>query len=228
VARVLVSGDGRMGAAVLRLVGETDDLVLARTAAHADVVIDYSHPDWSGPLLEQLADDPTPLLIGTTGLSAAQQTLVEQLSRRVPVVQAVNTGTGIAVLRRLVEQAAAALGEGWDAEVLEMHHRKKVDAPSGTAWLLADAAGGRDRAVPSRVGEVGARTDAEIGVQTLRGGNVVGEHTVYFVGHGERLELTHRAWDRDTFARGGVRAARWLLEPGRVAGLYSMNDVLGL
>ncbi|MCP4869734.1 MAG: 4-hydroxy-tetrahydrodipicolinate reductase [Proteobacteria bacterium] len=217
-----------MGTAVLRLVGEADGLDLADRAAEADVVIDYSHPDWTGPLLEQLAEHPRPLVIGTTGLTGELQEHLRQLSKRVPVVQAANTGTGIAVLRRLVEQAAASLGEGWDIEVLEMHHRKKVDAPSGTAWLLVDAAGGRDRAVPSRVGETGARTDAEIGVQTLRGGDVVGEHTVYLVGHGERLELTHRAWDRDTFARGGVRAARWLLAADRKPGLYSMNDVLGL
>lgn len=228
MTRVLVSGDGRMGTAVLRLVSEAPDLVAAEATAHADVVIDYSHPDWTGPLLEQLADDPTPLVLGTTGLSERQQEQVRQLSKRVPVVQAANTGTGIAVLRRLVEQAAASLGAGWDVEVLEMHHRKKVDAPSGTAWLLVDAAGGRDRAVPCRVGETGARTDREIGVQTLRGGDVVGEHTVYLVGHGERLELTHRAWDRDTFARGGLRAARWLIAPERTPGLYSMNDVLGL
>jgi 4-hydroxy-tetrahydrodipicolinate reductase len=127
-----------------------------------------------------------------------------------------------------VEQAVGALGDGWDVEVLEMHHRNKVDAPSGTAWLLADAAGGRHRAVTARTGETGARTDAEIGIQTLRGGDVVGEHTVYLIGQGERLELTHRCWDRTTFARGGVRAARWTLEPGRPPGRYSMNDVLGL
>ncbi len=227
-ARVLVSGDGRMGSAVLRLVREAPDLELADGPGDADVVVDYSHPDWTAPLVASLLEQPRPLVLGTTGLSDALQADVDRLAERVPVVQAANTGTGIAVLRRLMEQATAALGEGWDVEVLEMHHRRKVDAPSGTAWLLVDAAGGRDRAVASRVGETGARTDAEIGVQALRGGDVVGEHTVYLVGHGERLELTHRCWDRDTFARGGVRAARWLLEAGRAPGRYSMNDVLGL
>ncbi len=230
---VFVSGDGRMGTAVLRLLGEADDLGIAADSDVADAVIDYSHPEWSGPLIARLLGAPRPLVIGTTGLDEALQADLEALAARVPVVQAANTGTGIAVLRRVVEQAAAALGPGWDVEVLEMHHRRKVDAPSGTAWLLVDAAGdatggdGRARAVASRVGETGARTDSEIGVQTLRGGDVVGEHTVFLVGHGERLELTHRCWDRDTFARGGVRAARWLLE-GRPPGLYSMNDVLGL
>jgi 4-hydroxy-tetrahydrodipicolinate reductase len=109
-----------------------------------------------------------------------------------------------------------------------MHHRGKVDAPSGTAWMLLEALGNREDAVPSRVGETGARTNSEIGIQTLRGGDVVGEHTVYLIGEGERLELTHRAWSRDTFARGALRAARWLLQDDRTPGLYSMADVLDL
>lgn len=222
-----------MGSAVLRLLGEAGDLDVAPDSSDADVAIDYSHPEWTGPLVARLLAEPRPLVLGTTGLTPEIEADLATLAQRVPVVRAANTGTGIAVLRRLVEQAAAALGPGWDVEVLEMHHRRKVDAPSGTAWLLVEAAAeatggrGRERAVPARVGEVGARTDAEVGVQTLRGGDVVGEHTVYLIGHGERLELTHRCWDRDTFARGGVRAARWLLR-GQPPGLYSMNDVLGL
>ena len=144
------------------------------------------------------------------------------------MVLAPNTGTGVNVLRSLVQKAAEALGAGWDSEVLEMHHRRKVDAPSGTAWMLLEALGDPSDAVASRVGETGPRTDSEIGIQTLRGGDVVGEHTVYLIGEGERLELTHRAWSRDTFARGALRAARWLLEDGRQPGLYSMADVLDL
>ncbi|MBN92620.1 MAG: 4-hydroxy-tetrahydrodipicolinate reductase, partial [Deltaproteobacteria bacterium] len=126
-------------------------------------------------------------------------------------------------------------GADWDIEVLEMHHNKKVDAPSGTAWALVEQAAqglgdapgsGRERAMSVRDGQVGARPDGAIGVQSLRGGDVVGEHTVFLVGPGERLELTHRSWDRTTFARGGLRAARWLAQEGRAAGLYSMADVL--
>jgi len=228
VTLVYVNGDGKMGAAVLRLVDEAADCERAAGIDDAEVIIDYSHPDWTGPLLTLLLADPVPAIVGTTGLSPEQEADLEALSRRVPVVRAANTGTGVNILKRLVELAAKAAPD-WDIEVLEMHHRRKVDAPSGTAWMLLEAAagGGRERAVPARVGQTGARTDEEIGIQSLRGGDVVGEHTVFLVGDGERIELTHRAWDRDTFARGGLRAARWLVVPGRAAGLYSMDDVLG-
>ena len=217
-----------MGAALSRLAKEAPDLELVDELATADVVIDYSHPDWTGPLLGRLRQAPRPLIVGTTGLGETLQANLRALAQEVPVVQAANTGTGINILRELVEKAVALAGDGWDIEILEMHHRKKVDAPSGTAWMLLETAagGGRDRAVPSRVGEPGARTDDEIGVQTLRGGDVVGEHTVYLVGHGERIELTHRCWDRDTFAHGGLRAARWAAAADRSPGLYSMADVL--
>ncbi len=234
MSNVWVSGDGRMGSAVLRLLSSEEGLEQASSLPEAQVVVDYSHPDWTDPLLEQLLATPRPLVLGTTGLSDTLRERLSELAEQVPVVEAANTGTGIAVLRTLVSQAARALGPGWDIEVLEMHHRRKVDAPSGTAWLLLDAAAeasgdaGRERAVASRVGETGARSDQEIGIQSLRGGDVIGEHTVFLVGHGERLELTHRCWDRDTFARGGLRAARWLLQADRPPGLYSMNDVLGL
>ena len=236
MSRVYISGDGRMGTALLRLLDGSDpaaaELVRADDLAEADVVIDYSHPEWTGPLLRRLLALPRPLVVGTTGLDEAITRDLATLAQRVPVVLAPNTGTGINVLRGLVRSAAGAL-PGWDVEVLEMHHRKKVDAPSGTAWLLLDAAAegsapgsGRERAVPARVGETGARTESEIGIQSLRGGDVVGEHTVYLVGHGERIELTHRAWDRDTFVRGGLRAARWATE--QPPGQYTMSHVLGL
>jgi 4-hydroxy-tetrahydrodipicolinate reductase len=237
---IFICGDGRMGTALRRLLAAADPagagLELREVEASAAVVVDYSHPDWTGPLLKRLLGAPRPLLVGTTGLSEEIRKDIQTLAARAPVLVAANTGTGIAVLKTLVGQAVRMLGAGWDVEVLEMHHRKKLDAPSGTAWLLeeeaararGDAAGLRDAAVSARVGHVGARTDGEIGVQALRGGDVVGEHTVYLVGMGERLELTHRCHDRDTFARGGLRAARWLAEPGRVAGLYTMDDVLGL
>ncbi len=221
-----------MGSALARLLADPAEsaLSLAAGLGEADVVIDYSHPEWTEPLVRQLLEAPLPLLVGTTGLPSTVRDDLEALARQVPVLIAANTGTGINVLRRLVTEAVRLAGPGWDVEVLEMHHRRKVDAPSGTAWSLLEAAsgGGREQAVPSRVGETGARTDDEIGIQSLRGGDVVGEHTVYLVGHGERIELTHRAWDRDTFARGGLRAAAWLATEGRAPGLYDMNDVLGI
>lgn len=230
MAGVWLSGDGRMGMALARLLDSGEATGLERAAAldSADVVIDYSHPDWTEPLVRSLRSSPKPLLVGTTGLPATVQADLEALARDVPVVIAANTGTGINILRRLVAEAVRLAGPGWDVEVLEMHHRRKVDAPSGTAWMLLETAtgGSREPAVPARVGETGARTDDEIGIQSLRGGDVVGEHTVYLVGHGERIELTHRAWDRDTFARGGLRAAQWLATAA--PGLYDMNDVLGI
>jgi len=214
-----------MGHTLLRLL---EDMKAVSSVAEADVVIDFSHPNWTAPLVGKLLDEPRPLVVGTTGLSEDIRLQIVQLSSQVPVVLAPNTGTGVNVLQRIAQRAVEALGAGWDIEVLEMHHRRKVDAPSGTAWMLLEGLGERANAVASRVGETGPRTQSEIGIQTLRGGDVVGEHTVYLIGDGERLELTHRAWSRDTFARGALRAARWLLTEGRDPGLYSMADVLEL
>lgn len=225
MSAIHISGDGRMGQALLRLL---DDLHPVSDPGEADAVIDFSHPNWTEPLVQRLLVNPRPLVVGTTGLPETVRGQIAQLAERVPVVLAPNTGTGVHVLRAIAQKAASALGSGWDIEVLEVHHRKKVDAPSGTAWMLLEALGTREDAVPARVGETGVRTDSEIGIQTLRGGDVVGEHTVYLIGQGERLELTHRCWDRDTFARGALRAARWLLADGREPGLYTMADVLEL
>ena len=231
---IWLNGDGRMGTALRRLVEDGDPsaggLTLASSIGDADVVVDYSHPEWTSPLLALLELDPRPLLVGTTGLAEPHREAIGRIAQRAPVAVAANTGTGINALRKLVHQACTLLGDGWDVEILEMHHRQKVDAPSGTAWMLLDevTGGDRSRAVASRVGQPGARSDSEVGIQALRGGDVVGEHTVFLVGKGERIELTHRCWDRDTFARGGLRAARWLAQEGRRPGLYSMDDVLGL
>jgi 4-hydroxy-tetrahydrodipicolinate reductase len=226
-----------MGSALARLLNDasTGGLTLAPDLHRADVVVDYSHPDWTGPLLARLLAAPKPLVLGTTGLTDRMKGDLARLAEEVPVIHASNTGTGVNVLRSLVVDAVRRLGPGWDIEVMEMHHRRKVDAPSGTAWMLLEAAQSardgadsalRRNAVPARVGETGARTDEEIGIQAMRGGDIVGEHTVFLIGHGERIELTHRCWDRDTFARGGLRAARWLLHPDRTPGMYSMDDVL--
>jgi len=214
-----------MGHALIRLL---EDLSPVSGVVEADVVVDFSHPDWTGPLVKQMLDAPRPLVVGTTGLTDEVRADIETLSSSVPVVLAPNTGTGVNVLARIAQRAAEALGEGWDIEVLEMHHRKKVDAPSGTAWMLLESLGDRSDAVPVRHGEIGGRKESEIGIQSLRGGDVVGEHTVFLIGDGERIELTHRCWNRDTFARGALRAAHWLLQEGRTPGLYSMGDVLGL
>ncbi len=239
MSRLFIHGQGRMGSLLCQLIESGDKdaegLSLTDSLTDADAVLDYSHPEATTSLLSQLSKEGKPLLVGTTGLSTAVQDQLNTLATVHPVVIAPNTGTGIGVLASLVEHAVQALGEGWDVEVVELHHRAKVDAPSGTAWMLlerAAQAGGTDpqmsrsRAVAARVGETGARSKAEIGIQSLRGGDVVGEHTVYLVGHGERIELTHRCWDRSTFARGGLRAARWLVAPTRRPGLFSMDDVL--
>ena len=175
--RAWISGDGRMGSTLGRLLAdEPGPLVRSLALEDADVVIDYSHPDWTEPLVRGLLDAPKPLLVGTTGLPTTVVDDLNALARRAPVMIAANMGTGINVLARLVAEATRIAGPGWDVEVLEMHHRHKVDAPSGTAWMLLETATGGSRApaVPSRVGETGARTDAEVGIQSLRGGDVVG------------------------------------------------------
>lgn len=198
----------------------------------ADVVIDFSAPQGLDGLLDALELRPIPAIVGTTGLSPEQHARLARLAEAQPVVFAPNMGLGINVLRRLVRQAVAAVGGSWDAEIVEVHHRRKKDAPSGTALALAtDVAEVLKRdpgraLVLERAGDVGARTDLEIGVQALRGGDVVGEHTVMLLGQGERIELIHRATDRTTFATGAVRAARWVCAEGRPPGLYSMDDVL--
>ncbi len=194
------------------------------------VLIDFSAPEATLAHLEAAARAGSSAVVGTTGFSTAQQTQVEALTRRVPCVQASNMSVGVTLLSEIVEQAVRRLGATFDIELSEIHHRHKKDAPSGTALTLARAAArGRGVALDEvglygREGLVGERSDTEIGVLALRGGDVVGDHTVYLLGPGERIELTHRAHSRDGFAAGALRAAVWL--SGRPAGLYSMRDVL--
>ena len=172
------------------------------------------------------------LVMGTTGHDEAQRQAIAKATERAAILQAANMSLGVNLLLILVEQVAAKLGPAYDIEVLEMHHRHKIDAPSGTALALGRAAAaGRGRPleelwVKSRDGITGKRVDGTIGFATLRGGDVVGDHTVMFAGPGERIELTHKASDRRIYARGAVRAARWAV--GKPAGLYGMADVLGL
>lgn len=204
----------------------------AEALVGAEVAIVFATPAATLAFLREAAEARVPCAVGTTGFSPEARREIEQLARRIPVVLAPNFSVAVNVLVHLVERAAALLREDYDAEILELHHRAKRDAPSGTALRLAEAvAGARQRkleevAVFERHGETGPRPAGAIGLQTLRGGDNAGEHTVYFVGEGERLELTHRSATRDHFARGAVRAAAWLL--GRPPGLYRMEQVLGL
>jgi 4-hydroxy-tetrahydrodipicolinate reductase len=198
----------------------------------ADVWIDFTAASASEAVTAAALAAGAALVVGTTGLSADARAALDAAARQVPVVYATNYSVGINVLRAVVAEAARALGPAYDIEIVEAHHRSKRDAPSGTALTLAEsvaAATGRQLASAARYarhGDIGPRTAGEIGLQTIRGGDVIGDHTVYFLGTGDRLEITHRATTRDTFAVGAVRAALWLA--GRPAGMYDMRAVLGL
>ncbi|RMH40411.1 MAG: 4-hydroxy-tetrahydrodipicolinate reductase [Deltaproteobacteria bacterium] len=200
--------------------------------AGADVYVDFTTPEATRALAEAAAECGTAAVVGTTGLDDAARAALDALARRAPVVVAANFSMGVTLMLALVEQAARALGPEFDLEVVEIHHRHKRDAPSGTALAIAEAlARGRGvdlRAVGrfAREGDIGPRPAGEIGVSTVRGGDVPGDHTALFLGPEERLELVHRAGSRAIFARGALRAAEWVV--GRPAGLYSMRDVLGL
>ena len=200
--------------------------------AGAAVALDFSTPHNVGMHARICAARQVPLLVGTTGFDAQTRAILESAARSIPVLIAPNTSIGVGVLRRLVGLAAAALGEGFDAEVGEAHHRDKRDAPSGTALALgeaiAEARGAvlADIAVYERQGLSEPRRAGSIGFSVIRAGDIVGEHTVTFASAGERIELTHRATDRMVFARGALKAADWLI--GRPAGLYGMRHVLGL
>ncbi len=197
-----------------------------------DGIIDFTVPAASLALAELSAQARIVHVIGTTGIDSAGDAAIKAAARHARIVKSGNMSLGVNLLASLVRKVAAALGEEFDIEVLEMHHRHKIDAPSGTALLLGKAAAdGRGidlakRAVRSRDGHTGARVPGDIGFATLRGGSVVGEHTVMFAGPAERIELSHRAESRDIFARGAVKAALWAMD--KKPGLYSMTDVLGL
>jgi 4-hydroxy-tetrahydrodipicolinate reductase len=194
----------------------------------AEVVIDFSVAAAVPRLVAEAARQRVAVVSGTTNLDARSKRALEEASRATAVLWAPNLSLGVQVLAELVTQALRRLGSEYDVEIVEVHHRRKVDAPSGTARRLADAARSvraELREQHSRSGEVGARPNDELGVMALRGGDVVGDHTVHFLGPGERLELTHRATSRELFAHGALRAARFLI--GRKPGLYTIADVLG-
>lgn len=198
----------------------------------ADVIVDFSLPAATADVLAAARANRLPLVLGTTGHDAAARAAIADTTREIAIVFAANFSVGVNTLFWLTRRATEILGPGFDPEIVELHHRLKKDAPSGTARRLAEivatarALDYEAAARHGRAGVVGERTDAEIGVHAVRGGDIVGEHTVFLAGIGERLELTHRATSRETFAAGALRAARWL--QGRAPGLYDMEDVLGL
>jgi 4-hydroxy-tetrahydrodipicolinate reductase len=230
-----------MGRAIAEAIGEAqaelaggadhgDDA--AALAAQSEVLVDFSVPDALADHLAAARAARTPLVIGTTGLSGAQHAMIDAAAKEIPVLQAANTSLGVNLLAHLVRETAARLGPDWDIEIVEMHHRHKVDAPSGTGLLLGQAAAdGRSVeldavAERARDGITGPRAEGGIGFAVLRGGSVAGDHMVVFAGEGERIELGHRAESRMIFARGAVKAALWL--KGKPAGRYSMADMLGI
>jgi 4-hydroxy-tetrahydrodipicolinate reductase len=232
---------GRMGRAIATIAGDEgagvaggvdageDPFALAHDA---DVLVDFSTPAALESHLSAAVAARTPIVIGTTGLSPTHHALIDRAAESIAVLQTGNTSLGVTLLGILVREAAQRLGPEWDIEIVEMHHRHKVDAPSGTALLLGEAAArGRgttlnEERVDGRAGLVGARTEGTIGFSSLRGGTVVGDHLVVFAGEGERIELGHRGEDRSIFARGAVKAALWLAD--RPVGRYRMSEVLGL
>jgi 4-hydroxy-tetrahydrodipicolinate reductase len=226
----LFGASGRMGRAITEAVADRTDASTSEGDCH--VFVDFSVPDAVGEHLQVAVKAGKPIVIGTTGLTTEHRRLIEAASTQIPVLQAANTSLGVNLLAHLVRETAARLGEQWDIEIVEMHHRHKADAPSGTALLLGkSAAEGRGVALEEvsdrgRDGITGARQPGHIGFAALRGGSVAGDHQVIFAAEGERIELGHRAESRAIFARGAIEAALWL--KGKPAGLYSMADVLGL
>jgi 4-hydroxy-tetrahydrodipicolinate reductase len=200
--------------------------------ADADLLVDFTRPEGTLAHLEACLQHGKPMVIGTTGFSDAQKARIAEGARRLPIVLSPNFAIGVNVVFRLAQMAAAALGDAYDVEIVEAHHRHKVDAPSGTALRLGElvaGALGRDLgsvATHGRSGDTGERPARAIGFHAIRGGDIVGEHTVIFAGTGERVEIAVRSHSRQTYAAGALRAAKWLR--GRAPGLYDMFDVLGL
>ncbi len=237
----IIGSAGRMGQALAEAIAAAghqvsggidqggDPLALAKVS---DVLVDFSAPDALEFNLDAAIHAGIPIVVGTTGLAERHHWLVDAAAVSIPVLQTGNTSLGVTLLAHLVREAASRLGEDWDIEIVETHHRMKVDAPSGTALLLGEAAAaGRgvrlaEETVSGRDGVTGARKQGTIGFAALRGGTVAGDHTVHFLADNERIALSHLAENRAIFARGAVRAAEWLIgkEPGR----YSMPEVLGL
>ena len=243
MTRIIITGSkGRMGQALLSCAARIPELAvvgtvdqgedLAAVIGQADVVIDFSFHSATPGVAELCAQNKKAVVIGTTGHSKAEKSEIEKWKTEIPMVMATNFSTGVNTLFWLTRKAAEILGPAFDLEVVEMHHRLKKDAPSGTATTLLEILGDVRKLQleaalrHGRHGIVGERTQNEIGIHAIRGGDVVGDHTVIFANNGERVELTHKASSRDTFANGALRAAQWLVK--QKPGLYDMQDVLGL
>ena len=239
---IITGSQGRMGQALLACAARIPELEvagavdknddLAQVIGQADVVIDFSFHSATLGIAELCARHKKAVVIGTTGHSAEEKAKIVALQKQIPMVMATNFSTGVNTLFWLTRKAAEILGPDFDLEVLEMHHRLKKDAPSGTATTLLEILAEvrqlqlAEALRHGRHGIVGERTRNEIGIHAIRGGDVVGDHTVIFANVGERVELTHKASSRDTFANGALRAAQWLVQ--QKPGLYDMQDVLGL
>lgn len=243
MTKVLINGSkGRMGQALLACAARMpelqvvagidvgDDLIPA--LGGCDVVIEFSFHSVTAKVARACAEHGKALVIGTTGHAEAEKAAIREAARSIPMVWATNFSTGVNTLFWLTRKATEILGPGFDIEVVEMHHRLKKDAPSGTATTLLEVIGEARKLElenalrHGRRGITGERSQGEIGIHALRGGDVVGDHTVIFAANGERVELTHKASSRDTFAAGALRAAQWVV--GRPAGIYDMQHVLGL
>ena len=243
MTKIIITGSkGRMGQALISCAARIPDLEvvgtvdqgddLATIIGKADVVIDFSFHNATLGVADLCAKNKKAIVIGTTGHSAEEKARIVALKAQIPMVIATNYSTGVNTLFWLTRKAAEILGPAFDLEVVEMHHRLKKDAPSGTATTLLEILGDvrklqlEEALRHGRKGIVGERKQNEIGIHAIRGGDVVGDHTVIFANNGERVELTHKASSRDTFANGALRAAQWIVQ--QKAGLYDMQDVLGL
>jgi 4-hydroxy-tetrahydrodipicolinate reductase len=251
--RVGIAGaSGRMGQALLQAASATEGVAVGSAVdltagtwgslpigtdvsaaiAQCDVMIDFTRPAGTLEHVRACVDAKRAIVIGTTGFTAAQVEEIRRAAAAIPIVMAPNMSVGVNVMLKLVAMGSRALGEEYDVEIFEMHHRKKVDAPSGTALKLGEVAaaargaGLAEVGVFDRHGATGERRQGSMGFSVARGGDIVGDHTVYFAGIGERIEITHRSSSRATYAQGAMRAARFLA--GKPAGLYDMQDVLGL
>jgi 4-hydroxy-tetrahydrodipicolinate reductase len=219
-----VIGAGSMGVSI------TDSI--KKAIEKSDVMIDFSSPSATIAGLKSLADSPIPVVIGTTGFSKDEVEYIKLYAQNTPCVFAPNMSVGVNLLLKVLADIAKVTQDDYDVEIVEAHHRLKKDAPSGTAMKMAQVLAAaldrnlEDTAVYARHGLIGERTQKEIGIQTVRAGDIVGEHTVLFGGLGERIEITHKASSRDTFARGALKAAQWVHK--QTPGLYDMQDVLGL
>lgn len=235
----IVGAAGRMGRKLCDLAKGTELEVVSKVdvaegydktwSDDVEGVIDFSYHAAVPPSIAKAAEQGLAYVIGTTGITPEEQKAVDAAARKIPVVQSGNYSLGVNLLMELVKKAATVLGPEYDVEITEMHHRHKKDAPSGTALMLAKAAAGgrgaKEEFVYGRQGDIGERPVGDIAIHALRGGSVVGDHTVMFAGELERVELTHKAQDRSAFAAGALKALLWAR--GRQPGIYSMRDVLG-